>query len=61
MLVTAQCTVTITEYNGGAVKDQRNEWMVKWNTRITKVTQIFYNIIIFEQMQVSHHVPATQK
>ena len=39
MLVTAQYTVTITEHDGGAVKDQWNEWMVKWNTGMTQVTQ----------------------
>ena len=38
MLVTTQYTVTITEHDGGAVKDQWNEWMVKWNTGMTPVT-----------------------
>ena len=56
MLVTAQYTVTITEHDGGGVKDQWNEWMVKWNTGMTQVTQSSS----FKQMQVSHHVPTTQ-
>ena len=48
MLVTAQYTVTITEHDGGAVKDQWNEWMVKWNTGTTQVIQIFDYMIFFE-------------
>ena len=26
-----------TEHDGGAVKDQWNEWMVKWNTGMTQL------------------------
>ena len=40
MLVTAQYTVTITEHDGGAVKNQWNEWMVKWNILELIMTQV---------------------